>query len=69
MGGPWNISSPSRQPTSQASPSQGGEIQIWAIANLQILLEILAMCQLSRESEPVCPLGVREDMHSLLFQY
>lgn len=24
------------------------------------------MCQLSRESEPVCPLGVREDMHGLL---
>lgn len=24
------------------------------------------MCPLSRESEPVCPLGIREDKHSLL---
>lgn len=24
------------------------------------------MCPLSQESEPVCPLGIREDKHSLL---
>lgn len=29
-------------------------------------MEILAICQLSRESEPACPRGVREDVHSFL---